>query len=656
MAIFDASASTQGFNMVSLTAVDWNSYDSGGINSATEYSYLTDDGHDVQFYGSGFAGGSTPSAGTVTSGEIDLNNDDFFNPDISFSGFSGSLVTMTNAGANGNTSGFYGEILSGNDTVTGSAFDDTLKGLGGDDTIIGGAGADSLIGDAGADSLDGGDGNDTLEGGAGDDFLTDSFGSDVLNGGDDNDFISVTSGVGADSFDGGAGTDTIDWTAVSGSGINFDLAAGTATSGANMETMTNFENLKGTGGDDTIHGTTGDNSLSGLGGNDLIEGDFNADTISGGNGDDTLYAMTQANPGGSIVGDELMGEAGNDSLIGSGGDDTLIGGAGADSLDGGNGSDTASYAGSGVGVFVRLTDGVVNNGDATGDVLTSIENVTGSSFADQLIGSDLANRLDGGAGDDVLRGGIGNDVLIGGAGGDNIDGGFGTDTVDYTSASAGVFVNSFNGITNNAEATGDHLTSIEVVIGSSFADNLIGNDANNGIIGGAGDDDLRGANGADVLNGGAGFDTAVYFDSATGVFLNLQTGAANNGTATGDTLFNIENLFGSFQGDRLIGSQFQNTIEGWNGADTVTGGAGDDTFIFSLGDDHDTITDFAAGAATDDVINLQGFGTAFDSFAEVLAAASDNGVDATIDFGGGDIITLQGVTVAQLDASDFTFG
>ena len=42
------------------------------------------------------------------------------------------------------------------------------------------------------------------------------------------------------------------------------------------------------------------------------------------------------------------------------------------------------------------------------------------------------------------------------------------------------------------------------------------------------------------------------------------------------------------------------------------------------------------GAASDDVIALSGFGTAFDTFAEVQAAASDDGSGNTIiDFLGG---------------------
>jgi hypothetical protein len=62
---------------------------------------------------------------------------------------------------------------------------------------------------------------------------------------------------------------------------------------------------------------------------------------------------------------------------------------------------------------------------------------------------------------------------------------------------------------------------------------------------------------------------------------------------------------------------------------------------------------FGASAS---VARLVGFGAAFDSFAEVLAAATDDGVHTTINFGGGDVIVLRGVLVSQLAADDFTFG
>ncbi len=77
--------------------------------------------------------------------------------------------------------------------------------------------------------------------------------------------------------------------------------------------------------------------------------------------------------------------------------------------------------------------------------------------------------------------------------------------------------------------------------------------------------------------------------------------------------------------------------------DTLLGGSGDDT-----------LQDFTAGAATDDVIQLS-LGVAFDTFAEVQAAATQVGGDTVIDFGAGDSLTLVGVTATDLNAADFLF-
>jgi Ca2+-binding RTX toxin-like protein len=128
----------------------------------------------------------------------------------------------------------------------------------------------------------------------------------------------------------------------------------------------------------------------------------------------------------------LDGGTGNDSLDGGAGNDTLIGGAGADKLAGGDGIDTADYSASPTAVTVNLTTGVGTGGDAQGDSLTTIENLTGSKFDDVLTGDAGANKLDGGAGNDVLTGGAGADVLIGGDG---------IDRVDYSASGAGVTVN-----------------------------------------------------------------------------------------------------------------------------------------------------------------------------------------------------------------------
>ena len=89
-----------------------------------------------------------------------------------------------------------------------------------------------------------------------------------------------------------------------------------------------------------------------------------------------------------LDGDDVIdGGAGIDFLDGGTDDDTLIGGAGADVLVGGIGIDTALYLGSAAAVTVNLASGTGTGGDAQGDTLSEIENVTGSTFNDTLIGS-----------------------------------------------------------------------------------------------------------------------------------------------------------------------------------------------------------------------------------------------------------------------------
>src|SRR5437868_4288508 len=121
----------------------------------------------------------------------------------------------------------------------------------------------------------------------------------------------------------------------------------------------------------------------------------------------TVYGNSNSNVltwwNGVTGGDDLIyGFDGNDSIYGLGGNDTIKGGGGADVLNGGTGIDTADYSASEFGVTVSLITDVANGGDATGDDLNSIENVTGSAQADTLIGDNGAN---------VLRGMNGNDTL-----------------------------------------------------------------------------------------------------------------------------------------------------------------------------------------------------------------------------------------------------
>ena len=92
---------------------------------------------------------------------------------------------------------------------------------------------------------------------------------------------------------------------------------------------------------------------------------------------------------------------------------------------------------------------------------------------------------------------------------------------------------------------------------------LIGNSGANVLIGGAG---------ADTLDGAGGTDTASYVTSASGVVVSLATGIGSGGDAEGDHLSNIE---------RLIGSNFDDTLEGNAGNNKLVGGAGIDTVSYA---------------------------------------------------------------------------
>jgi Ca2+-binding RTX toxin-like protein len=337
-----------------------------------------------------------------------------------------------------------------------------------------------------------------------------------------------------------------------------------------------------------------------------------ADTIFGGDDDDALY-----------------GGADNDKLYGENGADRLIGGAGADLLNGGNSFDTAMYIGS-TGVTANLTTASLNTGDALGDIYVSIENLTGSLFADVLTGNVGANIVSGLGGDDFLfglagadklDGGLGNDALEGGADGDVLMGGDGFDFAIYTHATAGVTASLRTQllIQGTGDALGDSFNSIEGLSGSKFSDHLFAADTiGTTLIGDAGDDTLTGVNGNDILEGGVGrdtliggdgFDSATYGLAAAAITANLANSALNTGEALGDTYNSIEGLGGSNFSDKLTGNAIGNIINGGLGNDTLAGGAGADAFVFSTflnsTANVDTITDFNV---VDDIIWLENTG------------------------------------------------
>ena len=342
--------------------------------------------------------------------------------------------------------------------------------------------------------------------------------------------------------------------------------------------------------DDSLNAAT-----TGTPGNDVMNGTAMDDTMDGLAGNDTLYGL-----------------GGNDQLNGGDGDDRLVGGEGADALDGGNGEDLAIYTASDAAVTINLDTGGATGGHATGDTLIGIENILGSTFGDRLTGDGVGNLLSGFGGNDVLTGLAGNDRLFGGDGNDQLDGGEGADFMNggagrdfavYRSATSGVDVHLGMGGTRG-EATGDRYTDIEGVVGSTFADSLIGDAGDNVLFGLEGNDQLEGGIGADDLVGGDGRDFAVYRNATEGVTVNLA-GVGSGGEATGDTYTDIEGVVGSTFADSITGDASNNTLFGLDGNDQMEGGLGADQLIGGDGRDFAVYRNAADGV----IVNLAGMGS-----------------------------------------------
>lgn len=643
---------------------------SGGGDSLSGIEGLIGSGHADSLAGDGAANRLDGGAGADTligrAGADTLIGGDGFDISSYVSALAGIIVDLTSPALN--TGEALGDVLTGIEGVTGSAQSDDLRGDAAANLLDGGAGNDSLTGRDGNDSLAGQTGADLLSGDGGDDHLSGGDGNDTLTGGAGND--TLDGGAGNDSLNGGAGTDWVSFHSAT-SAVTVDLTAPALNKGAALgDTLTEIEGvigsaladdlrggaladlLDGGSGDDSLSGRAGADRLTGGAGNDLLDGGLGADTLTGGDGFDTAtYASATtglrvdlitatANSGaalgdiligiealtgsafadtllGSDQSDRLDGGAGNDALTGRGGDDLLLGGAGNDTLFGGSGADTitggagfdwANYASASTGLQLDLQTNS-QGGDAAGDLLTEVEGISGSGFADTIAGDAIANTLDGGAGNDRLQGRAGADTLLGGAGSDTLEGGAGNDVLtggdgfDFASYSNAIRADLANARVNTAEALGDRYSSIEGLLGSAFADDLrgdglgnllegnAGNDLLSGrggtdtLLGGAGDDTLDGGYGADRLDGGAGYDWVSYASAVAGQLLDLTTPTLNSYSAKGDSFAAVEAFLGSKLRDTMAGDATANHFDGNAGNDTLSGRGGDDSLLGGLGDD-----------------------------------------------------------------------
>lgn len=419
--------------------------------------------------------------------------------------------------------------------------------------------------------------------------------------------------------------------------------------------------INGTNGNDTLEGSVGNDTINGLAGTDTLVIDLDRDTVlatalsnnqirltstlgtdivenietfqfrdqtvdldtllgiappvdtvlTGTDRHDTLEAG-----GGN---DTLTGLQGNDRLLGNGGDDNLSGGVGFDTLLGGTGNDTLNG-----GEHADLLEGGAGHDFLIGE--NGYDVLHGNEGNDTLLSGATPDRLYGGDGNDVLRAGsnfsltvdglwgeAGDDRLFGEGGFDFLDGGEGNDHMD-----------------------GGH--QADNLYGRTGNDTLIGNDGLDRLFGGADDDLGLGGDGNDGLFGGQGNDT-------------LRGGTGN------------DRFFGGPGNDQLQGDEGNDTIYAGAGFDTLVGGVGDDVlqgdfnadrFIFADGHGDDTVTDFAATNIYEK-IDLSAV-SAITSLSDLMANhVTQDGTNVIVDTGAGSSITLNAVTLSDLDSTDFIF-
>ncbi len=512
-----------------------------------------------------------------------------FNDGLAAGGFH-ALAAGQLTGDTGNDLWFGGDSAnnfnavtgSGNDILVSGASDDLIHAGEGGDFVDGGAGNDQLFGETGSDLLRGGAGFDNLQGGAGDDTY-------LFNRGD-----------GADSV-----LDT----------YSADILIPPDPTAPPSQPVIQFTHLNG--GADSLTfgpGISATDVVVQLSGVNLIVGVRNpanpnvpfeqlADRITLQNWTDLLDRIeTFRFADGSTVNVTTLVNTG------TGGDDVFGGMGGANAIDGGTGNDSMSYAASATAVAIGLGGGAGLGGDAQGDTLINVENLTGSNFNDSLTGDAYANTLIGGSGNDALNGGAGADVMIGGVGDDSylVDNlgdvvsenpGEGFDTV-YSSVSTTLGVNIENLFLIGSASINGSGNAVANFIGGNAGDNILsGGGGGDSLDSQAGNDTLDGGTGADSMEGGLGDDTYIVDDAGDVVVENVGAGVDTVYSSISTTLSaNVDNLTligataingtGNATNNIIIGNNGDNVLAGADGADTLYSGAGNDVLDGGTGADN----------------------------------------------------------------------
>ncbi|WP_279388672.1 FecR domain-containing protein [Pseudodesulfovibrio tunisiensis] len=459
--------------------------------------------------------------------------------------------------------GIVANLADGSGTVTVDGQTDTLSNI---------------------DEIIGSDHDDQFTGGTGDQEFMPGLGYDTVDGGDDWDSVSYWMVEGVDL--------TVTWNQdhweVSGTDI--------------LDTLTNVERIEGSDGNDSM---VGNNDES-----DDFSGWIGNDTMEGGGGDDHVgYESSTAGVNVNLAGgtaddgmggtdtlisiEDVTGSDHDDIIVGDASDNFIDGGLGSDNLDGGSGStgemDILGFHSARAGVNADLTQSTVDMGSDGVDTFSNFEGLSGSMFDDTLTGDSGDNSLEGRAGDDTLNGGAGTDAAL------------------YVNAESGVVADLASGTASDGEGGTDSLSSIEVLMGSEFADDFRGDENDNFLAGLDGNDTLKGRAGNDTLMGGDGTDFASYADATSGIEADLTLGydqVYNDGYGTNskDNLQEMEGLIGSNHADMVITSNAFTSINTGGDNDYITFG---DTLVGAMSLDGGSGTEDALDAGMDGSVDAR---------------------------------------------------
>jgi hypothetical protein len=507
-----------------------------------------------------------------------------------------------------------------------------------------------------------------------------SGGDDIFVGSDNAESYRYTGGN--NDLSGGLGFDRLRYDSSGVASVVIDAAAGVVSGtfdggGTFTDTISGFERLRGSNGDDTIigeatvgnryEGRGGADSFVHLGGDDTI-GDFNA-------GEDTLVVR--------VAGlDQAAVDAAMAAATDAPGDVSGSFSEGARVTFGGS---TVTFAG--------LT---------VADLAGADVQFVAPSGANPINGTDDDDNLVGTAGDDLITTGnasLNGDFVEGSAGNDTIDmsGNDGTDgfvTLGYGALNSGIFV-SIDGAANTGTvdkgANGtDTLVGVAQPLFAGFGNGglgVLGTSSNDSFTLAPGADQwmqVRGGDGADSyeINGDGPVRLDFAFTGATGgAQVNLATGAiADDGFGNAETITGTNNIWevrGTANADAITGGAADESFISRGGDDTIDGGGGFDRLRYDRSGAGSASVDLAAGTATgswdgvaftNTISNIEWVRGS--NSADTLAGdTNDNrldgrgGTDTFVHVGGNDtigdfdattetlIVRVAGLTQAQVDAA-----